>query len=216
MEISLKVRELRKSLKLTQEGFAQKLGVSPKTIAFWENGNNVPTKNNLLTICNKCNLSENYFDENVKNENKIVGSSDIVKIPYWNQLPDELKNPDFTCVTAERNVILNHWYLKPENLCIVPMVDGGLSNYWYKITSGDILIIDLSHNNINQSGVYFCTSMNNTRFWVREIKLLINESVEFHNYSMTGEIIKTYTQEQLNAVDFKIIGKVIKNVSFRL
>ena len=215
MELGFKIRELRKNLKLSQADFAQKIGVSPKTIAFWENGNNEPTKNSLFTICNKCNLPLNYFEENVINVSEI-NNNDIVKIPYWSQLPDELKNPDFSCVTAERNVILNHWYLKPENLCIVPMVGDKMAHYWYPINNGDILIIDTEQQEIRGNGVYFATSQNNTRFWIREMQVLVNNDIEFKGFAPSGETVRVLTQEELNKVDFKIIGKVIKNVSFRL
>ena len=156
---------------------------------------------------------ENYFNVNFS---KQTVNNDIVKIPYWTELPDELRNPDFTCVTAERNVILNHWYLKPENLCIVPMVGDKMAHYWYPINNGDILIIDTEQQHIRGNGVYFATSQNNTRFWVREMQVLVNNNIEFKGFAPSGETVRTLSQEELKEVDFKIIGKVIKNVSFRL
>ena len=147
---------------------------------------------------------------------KINPSEEIIKIPYWDGLPDELKIPDFTCVTAERNVIKNHWYLNPDSLCIVPMFGNKMANYWYKINDSGILIIDTSHNKIVGDGVYFATSQNNTRFWVREMQNLINNDVEFKAFSPSGNTTRVMTKQELDDVDFKVIGKVIKNVSFRL
>lgn len=147
---------------------------------------------------------------------KINPSEEIIKIPYWSALPDELKIPDFTCVTAERNVIKNHWYLNPDSLRIVPMFGNKMANYWYKINDSDILIIDTSHNRIVGNGVYFATSQNNTRFWVREMQNLINNDVEFKSFSPSGNTTRVMTKQELEEVDFKVIGKVIKNVSFRL
>ncbi|MBQ5900474.1 MAG: hypothetical protein IIW86_01290 [Clostridia bacterium] len=146
----------------------------------------------------------------------IIRNGDIVKIPYWHGLPDELKIPDFTCVTAERNVIKNHWGLNPESLCIVPMVGDAMTNYWYPIRSGDILIINTQIEDIRGNGVYFGTSQNNTRFWIREMQILMDMSIEFKSFSPSGNVNKTYSARQLEEVDFKLIGKVIKNVSFRL
>lgn len=142
--------------------------------------------------------------------------SDIIKIPYWSGLPDELKIPDFTCVTAEYNVIKNHWCLNPYSLCIVPMFGNKMANYWYKINDSDILIIDTSHNKIVGNGVYFATSQNNTRFWIREMQVLVNNDVEFKGFAPSGNTTRVMTKQQLEDVDFKVIGKVIKNVSFRL
>ena len=140
----------------------------------------------------------------------------IIEIPYWEELPERLKIPDFTCVTAERDVIKNHWGLNPESLRIIPMVGDKLANYWYKINDSDILIIDTSHNYIMGNGVYFATSRNNTRFWIREMQNLINDDVQIKGYSPSGDTVKVFNKQQLDEVDFKIIGKVIKNVSFRL
>ena len=142
--------------------------------------------------------------------------NDIIKIPYWPELPEELKNPDFSCVTAERKAIEKHWYSIPEDLYIITMVGDALTKYWYPINNGDILIIDTSHDEIRGNGVYFATSRNNSRFWVREMQALINNDIEIKAFAPSGNTTKTFTREELNEVDFKIIGKVIKNVSFRL
>lgn len=68
MKISAKIKNLRESLNLNREDFALKIGVNPKTISFWENDVNEPTKSKLLTICNICNLPEDYFEEDVIND----------------------------------------------------------------------------------------------------------------------------------------------------
>ena len=165
----------------------------------------------------KINLFTNTRNNNnVAYAAKICPPDDIIKIPYWSGLPDELKIPDFTCVTAERNVIKNHWYLNPDSLRIVPMFGNKMANYWYKINDSDILIIDTSHNKIVGNGVYFATSQNNTRFWIREMQNLINNDVEFKAFSPSGNTTRVMTKQQLEEVDFKVIGKVVKNVSFRL
>lgn len=162
---------------------------------------------------------EKYY--NVELSDKIVDkkskqTDDIIKIPYWPELPEELKNPDFSCVTAERKAIEKHWYSKAEDLYIITMVGDALTKYWYPINNGDILIIDTSHDEIRGNGVYFATSRNNTRFWVREMQALINNDIEIKSFAPSGNTTKTFTREELNEVGFKIIGKVIKNVSFRL
>lgn len=96
------------------------------------------------------------------------------------------------------------------------MVGNKMTNYWYRINDNDILIIDTSHNYIMGNGVYFATSENNTRFWVREMQILVNNDVEFKGFAPSGNTTRVVTKKQLEDVDFKIIGKVIKNVSFRL
>lgn len=141
---------------------------------------------------------------------------DRIEIYYWNQLPEELRNPKIVSVWFDKEIIENAWGMSADHLCIVPMVGDKMFNYWYPIRSGDILIIDTSQNHIMGNGVYFATSQNNTRFWVREMQVLINQDIEIKGYSPSGSTIKTFGRKQLEDVDFRLIGKVIKNVSFRL
>lgn len=56
-----KIRELRENLKLTQGEFAAAIGVTQKTITFWENDKNEPNEENILTICNKYNIDKDFF-----------------------------------------------------------------------------------------------------------------------------------------------------------
>ena len=53
-------------------------------------------------------------------------------------------------------------------------------------------------------------------YWIREIDILANDIVEFHRYTQGGKIVKTYSREELKNLDFKVIGQVIKNISFRI
>lgn len=145
-----------------------------------------------------------------------VNFSEIVEIPYWEDLPEDLKIPNLNCVTAEKTFIKTHWYINPDDLRIITMVGNKMSNYWYKINDNDVLIINTSHNFIRGNGVYFATSRNNTRFWIREMQALINDDLQVKGFAPSGETTKIFTPEMLKEFDFKVIGKVIKNVSFRL
>ena len=161
------------------------------------------------------NITISLSDEKISCAAKI---NDVIKIPYWEGLPDELKHIEYTYVLAQRASIEQGWNLSPENLCITVMNGDAMENYWYKIRNNDVLIIDTSETKVNANGcgVYFATSRNNSMFWIREMQMLYNGDIEFHSYSPSGTKAKVLTQEQLKDTDFKIIGKVIKNVSFRL
>lgn len=142
---------------------------------------------------------------------------DVVKIPYWDKFPEEMKNPQYPFVVAQRSSI-ESWAKGTQNLCIIAMNGDKLENYWYKIRNNDVLIIDLNENKINAngSGVYFATSRNNSMYWVREMQAIYNGDIEFKSYSPSGNEVKIITLEELTKADFKVIGKVIKNVSFTL
>lgn len=209
-EINLK--KLRFDENLSQEELGKLLGVSKQQIGRIENGHSKLTEDKKQMLLNNFpNLQSNIsFTSNYR------PAADIIQIPYWSGLPEELKHPEYTCVVAQRISIEHGWELKPENLCIVPMVGDKMTNYWYKINDGDILIIDTSKNHISGNGVYFAVSQNNTRFWIREMQVLVNNDVEFKGFAPSGNTVRVVSKEDLEKVGFKIIGKVIKNVSFRL
>lgn len=208
IEIQDIIQKLTKA-KITQIDIAEALGCGRSNIS-------LRSKNNSRLTFEEIKKIEQYFNISLNNQQTLQPESDVINIPYWSELPEELKNPDFEGVMAGKRAIVNHWYTKPENLCIVPMVGDKLSKYWYPINDGDILIIDTSHDFIRGNGVYFATSRNNTRFWVREMQVLVNDDIEFKGFAPSGETTRVLTRQQLEDVGFKIIGKVIKNVSFRL
>ena len=158
----------------------------------------------------------NLFNSDTLKNEHVLFNEDVIKIPYWEGLPDELKHPEYSYVIAQKTSIEQAWQLEADNLRIVPMVGDKMTDYWYRINDGDVLIIDISHNHIRGNGVYFATSQNNTRFWIREMQALINNDTQIKGFAPSGETTKIFTPQQLQEVNFKVIGKVIKNVSFRL
>jgi phage repressor protein C with HTH and peptisase S24 domain len=146
----------------------------------------------------------------------IFQKGDRIEISYWSELPEDLKNPKIVSVWFDREIIENAWGMSAEHLCIVPMVGDKMARYWYPIRPNDILIVDTSQDYIMGNGVYFATSRNNTRFWIREMQVLINNDIEFKGFSPSGDTTKIFSQKQLDEVGFKLIGRVVKNVSFRL
>lgn len=165
---------------------------------------------------------KNYVIDKYKIEKfpKVDGSyqnNKIIEIPYWEFTPEEMKNPKYPYVAAVRTSI-DDWSNNFSNLRIIAMNGDKLENYWYKIRNKDVLIIDLAETKINAngSGVYFATSRNNTLYWIREMQKLYNGDIEFNSYSPSGHDIKVLSKEQLTEADFRVIGKVIKNVSFTL
>ena len=143
-------------------------------------------------------------------------SGDRIEISYWDKLPEELKNPKIVSCWFDREIIENSWGMSAEHLCIIPMIGDKMTRYWYPIRNNDILIVDTSQDYIMGNGVYFGTSQNNTRFWIREMQILMNNDIQIKGYAPSGDTTKVFTKEQLDEVDFRLIGKVIKNVSFRL
>lgn len=190
----------------------------------------------LVEISHALETSAQNFNKKYKNQNsevtltdiekvehffniQLIGSThtaDRIEISYWKELPENLKNPKIMSVWFDREIIENAWGMSAEHLCIIPMVGDKMTHYWYPIYNNDILIVDTSQDYIMGNGVYFATSRNNTRFWIREMQILINNDVQVKGFAPSGETTKVISADTLKEADFKIIGKVIKNVSFRL
>lgn len=144
---------------------------------------------------------------------------DRIEIGYYKYLPDNLKNNRVSSLWFDREIIENIWNVKSDSLVIITMLGDNLSSYKnndYPIKNKDILIVDCSQTNIMVRGVYFATSRQNSRFWVREMELKLNDSIDFYSYTPNGKIVKSYSKEELNNADFRIVGKVIKNISFKM
>ena len=49
--LGAKIKSLRNEKSITQEYFAEKIGISPRSVSFIENGKNYPTPETLDAIC---------------------------------------------------------------------------------------------------------------------------------------------------------------------
>lgn len=198
--------------KITQTDIAEALGTGRSNIS-------LRAKNNSHLSFEEIKKIESHFKVNL-NEQKINNSlnnqNDIIKIPYFDWLPEELKNPKYPDVVA-RSHSIDDWG-NADNLRIVAMNGDKMEHFWYRIRNKDVLLIDTNETKINNngSGVYFATSRNNTKFWVREMTETIDDGIEFKAYAPSGVTVRVLSKEQLADADFRIIGRVIKNVSLTI
>ncbi len=56
-----RIKELRKTFGLTQQKFADRLGLKRQTIAAYEIGNIEPSESTLLLICKEFNVNEDWL-----------------------------------------------------------------------------------------------------------------------------------------------------------
>lgn len=77
MKFGENLKAIRKSKNISQEQLAEKLGVSRQSISKWETGENYPSMNNIICLCDifKCKINElvhkdfsdiNFLDEEIK------------------------------------------------------------------------------------------------------------------------------------------------------
>lgn len=60
-----RIRKLRKALDLTQQKFADKLGIQRNTVAMYEMGRTIPSDAIMLSICREFNVSEKWLRDGV-------------------------------------------------------------------------------------------------------------------------------------------------------
>ena len=60
-EMNERIKELRKELKLTQQEFADRIGIKRNTIANYESGRNEPVDSVISLICKQFNVDENWL-----------------------------------------------------------------------------------------------------------------------------------------------------------
>lgn len=56
-----RIRELRKSLGLSQKEFAKKIGLKQNAISYMEKDNSTVTEQNIKTICSQFSANENWL-----------------------------------------------------------------------------------------------------------------------------------------------------------
>ena len=56
-----RIKQLRKQLKLTQQGFADRIGVKQNTVATYEIGRNPPNDTVINLICREFDVNENWL-----------------------------------------------------------------------------------------------------------------------------------------------------------
>lgn len=61
-----RIKELRKSLDLTQQKFADRLGLKRQTIAAYEMGNIEPSESTLLLICREFGVNKEWLTDGVE------------------------------------------------------------------------------------------------------------------------------------------------------
>ena len=56
-----RIKELRKSLSLTQNEFGTRIGLTPNTVTNYETGRRVPSNQVIFSICREFNVNEDWL-----------------------------------------------------------------------------------------------------------------------------------------------------------
>lgn len=156
---------------------------------------------------------ENKF-EVVLRDNLNMTDSVPIEYFYHPNLGDIVKSPYLTNFSYDRE-ILKKWNVKKEDVRIVRMLGDTMDGGERPVQNEDVIIIDITSKNPMFSGVYAYTTDDYKSFFISGIRQLPDNSLEFYYHNSNFKSV-TYTKEQLKEMDFQIIGRMIKNVTFKM
>lgn len=204
---------LSQALKLAQINqveAAHILNVTPMAISKRVNKNSELKVSELVKLQDA--TGRNLFQSSTQDNNT---RRDRIEIKYlnlggtWNE---KLRNPLVTSIWFDRELLTNIWRKNPENLRIVKMIGDRMNGGEYPLKNDDILILDISEKEIINSGIYIFSTQNDDNVFINTVEKKIDGGVRFSFFNKYYPD-KVYTAEELEQLDFKIIGRVIKNLS---
>lgn len=202
--------EALKIARLNQAEAAAILNVSPMAVSKRVNKNSELKVTELIKIqdATGCDLLEKRSPEHSTRQDRV----EIKYLSICDNWDDKLKNPLVTSVWFDRELLTNIWRKNPDDLRIVKMIGDRMSGGEYPLKNDDILIIDISETEIINSGIYIFTTQDNENVFINTVEKKIDGGVRFTFFNKYYDD-KVYTLQQLEQLDFKIIGRVIKNLS---
>lgn len=82
IQLKERIKKIRKELDLTQQKFADKLGVKRNTIAMYEMGKTLPSKQTITSICREFNVNEEWLINGVGEMFKAAPSDVLDQLAY--------------------------------------------------------------------------------------------------------------------------------------
>jgi len=77
-----RIKKIRKELDLTQQKFADKLGIKRNTIAMYEMGKTIPSKQTITSICREFNVNEEWLLNGIGEMFKAAPSDALDQLAY--------------------------------------------------------------------------------------------------------------------------------------
>ena len=215
MNLQLKLRNFRKSLKLNQVKFAETLGFSQGTIANMESGKREVSKPVLLKIKEIYNVDLMSFGE-VKE--KTIETSNVVAIPFYNIGATAGSGTYLDNEPEKEQMYFDKRYLKQilkrntfDNLHVIYAKGDSMDSGWNQpddIKDGDLLMVDTSQKTGNNQ--IFVINLNNEL----RVKLLKTQGDDLLIISKNKKYnTEHYTFENLEHNKIDIVGRVVWNGS---
>jgi len=218
-----RLKQLRKRLKIKQGELANKTGILQQQLSKYERGENKPSADFLIKLIEKTAVNLNWlltgegemFAANLQtNLQTNLKNADAVEIIYYENpnLSDTIKNPAITSIWLDRELVHDIWHKSEKNLRTLQMPGDTMDGSETPIKNKDMLLIDISDRNTQASGIFVCTTREESLIFVNLVKQMPDGSLKFSfKNDKYKEVI--YTDNQLKKLGFKVIGRVIKNMT---
>ena len=165
-----------------------------------------------ITLSN--HFGTNLFENYIHNVNTQTKWSDAIEIVYYENalLGDAIKNPLITSVWVDRELLHDIWQKDESTLRVLTMLGDTMDGGTTPIRNNDMLMIDLASNDILSSGIYAYTAKGDNLIFINGLKQKMDGSVKFYYWNKTYHDI-VYSPDELKEANFKVIGRVLKNLS---
>ncbi len=192
---------------LSKAEVARILEIAPSSINIRINGTNDIKISELVKI-------ENYIGHKIFRADGVV-DYESVKLPYI-----EIEGEDNTRyihpnvnhrVQFDHEIIEKIWALNPDNLRVITMHGNNMNAGESPIRNKDILVVDISGRDISRPGIYVYKSAK-SGVTISGIQQKQNGSLMLINLNKKYSD-EEYTAEELKQIDFKVVGRVVKNLS---
>ena len=161
------------------------------------------------------NIIRKYFQIE---DNLTSNKSKIIEVKYYEnpKITNIINNPLIESMYLDANMIKNMWRVSAENLRIIAMPGNKMENEptnHLHIRNRDVLLMDISSRDINMSGIYAYETMGGTNLQISNVAVMLNGNVRFYYANaLYADEVRTVTD--LRNLDFKVVGRIIKNMSF--
>ena len=213
-----RLKELRKALNIQQGEFAKNIGILQQQLSKYERGENKPSADFFIKLIEKTNVNLNWLLTGKGNifasDSDEKNAPDAVEIIYYENptLIETIKNPVITSIWLDRELIHDVWQKHEKNLRTLQMPGDTMDGGETPIKTKDMLIVDISDTNIQASGIFVYTTKNGSLIFVNGIKQSPDGTYRFY-FRNTGYKEIHYTLEDLEKLGFKVIGRVVKNIT---
>lgn len=197
-----------KGYNIPYKDFAEALSIQTSSV-------NKRLARNSLVSENDIKLLKKYFGIDKLSEG--LNNQNYFELKYYENenLTKLIRNPLINYISMDYNIV-KVWRLDPNDLRIIAMPGDKMEaspTHHTCIRNGDILLIDTSSKDINISGIYAYETLGGTKLQISHVAVMTNSNVRFY-YANDMYPDEVRTEQDLKNLDFKVIGRILKNLSF--